>query len=69
MLKVPKNMAYSFNGQHQTSISEKDEEDGTNEVDNEHVDDIWFVVEAWSQGVVVRSTGTLHALWDVPVWE
>lgn len=33
-------MAYSFNGQHQTSISEKDEEDRNKEVDNEHVDDI-----------------------------
>lgn len=37
---MPKNMAYSFNGQHQTSISEKDEEDRNKEVDNEHVDDI-----------------------------
>lgn len=33
-------MAYSFNGQHQTSVSEKDEEDRNKEVNNEHVDDI-----------------------------
>lgn len=60
-------MAYSFDGQHQTSVSEKDEEDGNKKVDNEHVDDIGFVVIAWSEGVVVRSAGALHALWEVPV--
>lgn len=37
---VAKNVAYSFDGQHQTSVSEKDEEDGNKEVNNEHVDDI-----------------------------
>lgn len=66
---MPENVAYGFDSQHQTSVSEKDEEDGNEKVDNEHVDDIWFVIEAWSQGVVVRSAGALHALWEVPAWE
>lgn len=37
---MPENVAYGFDGQHQTSVSEKDEEDGNEKVDNEHVDDI-----------------------------
>lgn len=35
--KMPGNMAYGFDGQHKTSISEKDEEDGNTEVAAEHV--------------------------------
>lgn len=62
------NFTYSFDGQYKTSISEENEEDGNEEVDNKHVDDIWLIVEAWSQSVVVGSTGALHALRKVPVW-
>jgi len=60
-------MTHSFDGQHKASISEEDDEDGEQEVAGEHVNDVWLVVEARGQGIVVRSTGALHALWDVPV--
>lgn len=62
------NFTYSFDCHYKASIGEENEEDRDEEVDNEHVNDKWFIVEAWSQSVVVRSTGALHALRKVPAW-
>ncbi len=34
------NFTYSFDSQHKASVSEKNEEDGNEEVDDKHVDDV-----------------------------
>lgn len=37
---MPKTFTYSFDGQHKTSISEENEEDWNEEVDDKHVDNV-----------------------------
>lgn len=39
-LIMPENLAYGFDGQHKTSISEEDEKDGNAEVARKHVHNI-----------------------------
>lgn len=63
---MPENLAYGFDGQHKTSIGEEDEKDGNAEVARKHVHNIWLIVVARGQSVVVRATGHLNSLWDVP---
>lgn len=63
---MTENRAYSFDGKHETSISEEDDKDRNAEVAGEHVHDVWLVVVARSQGVVVRATGNLYSLWNIP---
>lgn len=65
-VKRSENMAYGFDGQHKTSISEEDGKDGNAEVAGKHVHNIRLIVVARGQSVVVRATGNLNSLWDVP---
>lgn len=60
---------YSFDCKHKAPVSEENKEDGNEEMDHKHVDDIGFIVEAWSQSVVVGSAGALHALREISVKE
>lgn len=67
-LKKSENMAYGFDGQHKTPISEEDGKDGNTEVAGKHVDNIRVIVVVRGQSVVVvvRATGNLNSLWDLP---
>lgn len=47
-LKMTENRAYSFDGQHETSISEEDDKDRNTKVAGEHVHDVGLVVVARS---------------------
>lgn len=58
---------YSFDCQHKASVCEEDCGDRETEVAAEHVHHKWFIVEARSQSVIVRSTRNLKTLRNVPL--
>lgn len=59
--------SYRFHCEDKASISEEDNEDRGTEVACEHVDDVGLIIVFRAEGVVIRSTGALHSLRDVPV--
>lgn len=56
-----------FDCANKASISEKDGCNWNAKMTAEHVNDIGFIAEFWVQGIIIRSTGNLHSLWDVSV--
>lgn len=58
--------AYSFDGQHETSVSEEDDKDGNAEVKGEQVHTYDLLFGARGESVVVRATGNLYSLPNEP---